>query len=153
MPDQVSLSWSRMLNIQGRNRWNRKQGVCPFCASVKDNQMLHSDRDFLHCPDIPLSDFLCTSSRQNVPPFNLRTMFLQAQPNISKRKAVFLQLFSQVTQPNKEDVLRTIASTLPKAFHSLQTSASSILHDIWFVEQIIFSSRKRNLVTSFYCSY
>lgn len=140
----------------GQKLLNRKQGGCPFCASVKDNQILHSNRDFPPYPHITLSNLLCTqgtAGSQNVPSFSLRILFLQAQSHMSKRKTSFLQLLSQATQPNKEDVLPTTASRPAKAFHSSQTSANSILHECWFAGQISFSPRKRNLVTLFYCPY
>lgn len=86
---------------------------------MKDNQMLHSDQDLSHYLDRSLSDFLCTkllSGSQNVHPFSPRTVFLQTQSHMSKRPTSFLQLLSQITQPNREDVLPTTASGQQRHF-------------------------------------
>lgn len=75
-----------------------------FSASVKDIKMLYSDWDFPHYPDMPLSDFLCTkpmSRRLNVPPFSLRTVFPQAQPDMNKRHP-FFSSFLKSHNPTKK---------------------------------------------------
>lgn len=159
---EMGTAWSscpvmpKDARYSGQKLLEQKTRRLSFLCIIKASKMLHSNQDFPHYPDIPLSDFLCTKSMsgsQNVPPFSLTTVFPQAQPDMSKRKTYFLQLLSLVTQLNKEDVLPTTSWRRAKALHSLQTSASSILHESWFVGQISFSHRKRNLVTLFYCPY